>query len=207
MDTSMFEYKYEFYQEQLKGILKDISDVYRIICEQNMIIDNDENLIRDKIGEFFENQSYKAKTTTVCEYYYDSEVRLTKTRGRVDMRFLSPNSYSIQDAFFAIECKRIDGRSFLNKEYVKKGIRRFTTGKYPSALGCNAMLGFMVAPINLNETLYKINQLLLPEECIQMSSNTIDGVSKLESQHTYQRNFTLYHLWIDFSQQIGHVKS
>ena len=157
MDASEFVFQEAFFLSQLQGLLNDICEVYSLICNSGRQIKNEENTIRDEFGTFFENQAYKNTTSTAKDYFFESEGRQQKTAGRVDIRFLSPNCYGHQDAYFAIECKRLDGKSQLSKEYVDNGIRRFTTGKYPSLLGCNAMLGFVVCAIDLPATVSQIN--------------------------------------------------
>ena len=199
MDASVFEFQKEFFRSQLQGLLNDICNVYVLICKNGRKIKNDENTIRDEFGAYFENQTYKDTTTTAKGYFFESEGRQQKTAGRVDIRFLSPNCYSHQDAFFAIECKRLDGKSHLSKEYVDNGIRRFTEGKYPSLLGCNAMLGFVVCTIDLPTTVRQINSHLKQAEHLVTASSTMSAKVDLESRHGTPYDFLLYHLWLDFS--------
>lgn len=199
MDASVFEYRDVYYRMQLRGLLDDICRVYTLICQSGQQLPDDENKIRDEFGKFFFDQAYKMTTTTAKNYHYGSEVWLQLTAGRVDMQFLSPNCYSNQDAFFAIECKRLDGKGHLSKEYADNGIRRFTTGKYPSLLGCNAMLGFVVCTIDLTATVNQINSHLGASEYLSTSCTTLDTMVELESQHTMPHVFVLYHLWLNFA--------
>ena len=132
MDASVFVYREAYFRNQLQGLLNDICNVYFLICQKGHQLPNDENKIRDEFSLYFEDSTFKATTTTAKNYHYDPEAWLPKTAGRVDMRFLSPDCYGAQDEFIAIECKRLDGKSHLSKEYVDNGIRRYTGGKYPS---------------------------------------------------------------------------
>ena len=198
MDASIFGYKEEYYRSQLKGILNDICLTYNQILQSGVKLPNNENIIRNEFGKYFSCQNYKMTTSTARYYYYDYEVSLQKTSGRVDMRFLSPNCYAVQDYFFGIECKRLDGKRHLSKEYVVNGIRRFTTGKYPSLLGCNAMLGFIVCPINLDETLSYVNDSLDVEECLKQVGIPTERVFGYESYHASPSQLVLYHLWMSF---------
>ena len=183
-------------------MLNDICNVYVLICRSGQRLPNDENKIRDEFSRYFESQTYKVTTTTTKDYYYDPEVWLPNTAGRVDMRFLSLNRYVVQNEFFAIECKRLDGKSHLSKEYVDNGIRRFTDGKYPSLLGCNAMLGFVVCTIDLLQTVGQINSHLEPSEYLKTAGKTVSETVWLESQHSKLHRFVLYHLWMDFSRLV-----
>lgn len=199
MDASVFAYRKAFYDTQLQGILHDICVVYQHMCGYGLLLPNDENIIRNEFGKYFSNQDYKSQTTTAHRYYYDYESNLQNTGGRVDMRFLPLDCYGVQDVFFAVECKRLDGKSRLCKEYVENGIRRFTTGKYPTHLGCNAMLGFVVCPIDLCATVGRVNSYLDNTENLKTQSTAMSSMVRLESQHTASQRFKLYHLWMNFS--------
>ena len=200
MDATVFAYRKVFYESQLQGILHDVCIVYQQICNNGQKLPNDENVIRNEFGKYFSNQAYKSKMTTACRYYYDYESCLQKTGGRVDMRFLPLDCLGVQDVFFAIECKRLDGKSRLCKEYVKNGICRFTTGKYPSHLGCNAMLGFVVCAIDLGVTIDKVNSHLDVTEHLHIQNEAMSYMVRLESCHSASHKFLLYHLWMDFSE-------
>ena len=202
MDATVFAFRRVFYESQLQGILHDVCIVYQQICSNCQKLPNDENAIRNEFGKFFSSQTYKSNMTTAYRYYYDYESCLQNTGGRVDMRFLPLDCFGVQDVFFAIECKRLDGKSHLCKEYVENGIRRFTTGKYPSLLGCNAMLGFVVSVINYVATVGKVNNHLDAHEHLRTQSPVMPPIVQLESQHATPYNFLLYHLWMDFSNLI-----
>lgn len=202
MNVAIFGYSEAYYQSQLKGLLHDISVVYDHIIQGGATLPNNENAIRNEFGKYFSEQSYKVTTTTAKDYYYDYEVSLQKTSGRVDMRFLSPNSLAVQDYFFGIECKRIDGRRNLIKEYVENGIRRFTTGKYPSYLGCNAMLGFVVCNIDINKTQGYVNEYLDDAEQLRQVGTATTKITGFESNHPSPQPIVLYHLWMNFSDRI-----
>ena len=70
--------------------------------------------------------------------------------GRVDIRILLKSDFEKEDAYYIIECKRIDGTADLNKKYVKEGVARFITEKYSSYYGRNIMLGFVVKKIDIS---------------------------------------------------------
>ena len=199
MNVAIFGYSEAYYQSQLKGLLHDVAVVYERILRSGVRLLNDENIIRNEFGKYFSDQSYKATSTTAKDYYYDYEVSLQKTAGRVDMRFLSPNCLGVQDYFFGIECKRLDGKRHLSKEYVVNGIRRFTTGKYPSFLGCNAMLGFIVSPIDLNKTVGYVNDNMAVEEHLKQVGTPTAETAGFESHHTSTHQLVLYHLWMNFA--------
>lgn len=199
MDATVFAYRRFFYESQLKGILHDVCVVYQQICSKGNKLQNNENVIRNEFGKYFSDQVCKSNMTTAYRYYYDYESSLQNTGGRVDMRFLPLDCMGVQDVFFAIECKRLDGKSRLCKEYVDNGVRRFTTGKYPSHLGCNAMLGFVVCNIDLGATFNMVNSHLIIDEQLKTQNTIMTPTVGLESHHTSPYPFMLYHLWVDFS--------
>ena len=198
MDAAIFGYNEAYFRSQLKGLLYDITVVYERILQSGVKLPNNENTIRDEFGKYFSDQNYKVTTKTAKDYYYDYEACIQKTSGRVDMRFLSPNCFAVQDVFFGVECKRLDGKSHLSKEYVLNGIRRFTTGKYPSHLRCNAMLCFIVCPISLDETVGYVNENLIDEEQLKQVGSLTARISEFESHHTSPSQLVLYHLWMSF---------
>lgn len=199
MDASVFAYRESFRMTQLQGILHDICNVYLLICKTGKIVSNNENAIRDVVCDYLQNDSYKNNYTNVVRcYHVDTEVR-EGNHGRTDIRFLKVKDYEGQQVYYTIECKRLDGNSHLCKEYVDNGIRRFTTGKYPTFLSCNAMLGFLVRAIDLAETINKVNSHLDVTEHLHIQSGTTSTMVRLESCHSVPNMFLLYHLWTDFS--------
>lgn len=199
MDASVFAYRESFRMTQLQGILHDICNVYLLICKTGKNVSNNENAIRDAVCDYLQNDSYKNNYTIVVRcYHVDTEVR-EGDHGRTDIRFLKVKDYEGQQVYYTIECKRLDGNSHLCKEYVDNGIRRFTIGKYPTFLGCNAMLGFLVRAIDLAETINKVNSHLDVTEHLHIQSGTTSTMVRLESCHSVPNMFLLYHLWTDFS--------
>lgn len=199
MDATVFAYRESFRMTQLRGILHDICNVYLLICKRDNKVANNENVIRDVFCDYLQNDSYKNNFTDVVRcYQVDTEVREGE-HGRSDIRFLKVKDYEGQQVYYTIECKRLDGTSHLCKEYVDNGIRRFTTGKYPTYLGCNAMLGFVVCAIDFIETVKKVNIHLSVDEHLKTQSTKMASLVRLESRYNSPNNFVLYHLWIDFA--------
>lgn len=206
MDASVFAFNKPFYITQLQGILHDICNVYVLLSQTRRRVLNDENDIRDAFGDYLQDDTYKNTTTGFVRYYQvDTEAR-ERPHGRTDIRFLQVMPYLGQNVYFTIECKRIDGQSRLCKEYVEEGIRRFTTGKYPTHLGCNAMLGFVVCAVDLGVTVGKVNSYMAPSEKLTTQSASMTKMVRLESQHNAPFRFILYHLWMDFSNLIDTSK-
>lgn len=204
MDATMFQYKLEFRKTQLEGILTDCILVYSNIILGGEQIKNNENIIRDEIAKYLKDDAYKENhTSTVKFFHVDTEVTEGKN-GRTDLRFLQVDPYKGQNNYFTIECKRLDGKNNLSKEYVLNGMERFTKKKkYDTPLGYNAMMGFIVKSLNVNETCRVINSnLSLDEWLVKMQEEIAKGCYKFESKHILPRNITLLHLWLDFSSNI-----
>ena len=202
MDATVFAFIEPFRMTQLQGILHDICNVYLLICKTGKKVSNNENAIRDALCEYLQSDSYKINYTDVVKcYQVDNEVREGE-HGRTDIRFLKVKEYEGQQVYYTIECKRLDGNSHLCKEYVVNGIRRFTTGKYPTYLGCNAMLGFVVSAIDLCKTIDKVNSHLTVDEHLLSMSTIASPIVEMQSHHISPCDFILYHLWTDFSRLV-----
>ena len=102
----------------------------------------------------------------------------------------------------------LDGKAFLSKEYVIHGIERFKDEKkYATPLGCNAMMGFIVRTLNVDETCNAINTHLTAQEYLaKMHEELPNGCYKFESKHLLEGTITLLHLWLDFTPCIEKSK-
>lgn len=202
MDATVFEYREQFRFTQLLGILNDIANVYKLVSSCGKKVANNENTIRDEFVLYLQDEEYIKYHTSVVQYYHvDTEVK-EGANGRTDIRFLKVKPYETRDVYYSVECKRLDGKYHLCKEYVDNGIRRFTSGKYSTHLGCNAMLGFVVCHINLNDTVKMINNQLESDEYLQIKSTIMSQMVKLESRHQQPQAFVLCHLWTDLSSLV-----
>ena len=204
IDAALFQYGPLFRNKQLEGVMTDCTRVYERIVTSGVKLKNNENEIRNKMAEYLEDDSYKAETLTVKNFQVDHEVP-EGPHGRVDIRFLPVNPYEGQKVYFIIECKRLDGCSYLNKEYVKHGINRFKTpDKYSTPLGVNGMMGFLVKPLDVAITCDNINtHLVVEEHLVPVASVCPSGCTEFESKHSsISGAITLLHLWLDFSSSV-----
>ena len=65
--------------------------------------------------------------------------------GRIDITLKFLHQFGDEDAYVAIECKRVGaGFSDLNARYVTQGVDRFVTGKYAAGHEWGFMLGYML---------------------------------------------------------------
>lgn len=205
MDATIFQRKVQFRRSQLEGIMNDCLNTHQLILSSGVMLNNHENEIRDELTRYLSNDDYKTTcTSTVRNFHVDTEIREGE-HGRTDIRFLKVIPYENQNTYYTIECKRLDGSTHLNNEYIEHGIRRFTTpGKYETPLGFNAMMGFLVRKLDVPETCSGINEQLPAEEQLLMTSSKRDkGCYGFESKHNaIAKTIVLFHLWLDFSANI-----
>lgn len=145
------------YRANFEKITKYILDICELIVEdyekKNLKLPNDENRIRSiMLEEYLKKQK---SSYGMSDYRFELEVPENYAGngqhiGRVDIRILLKSDFEKEDAYYIIECKRIDGTSDLNKKYVKEGVARFVVEKYSSYYGRNIMLGFVVKKINVS---------------------------------------------------------
>lgn len=121
--------------------------------KKQLKLPNDENKIRSiMLEEYLKKQK---SSYGMLDYRFDLEVPENYVGngqhiGRVDIRILLKSDFEKDDAYYIIECKRIDGTPDLNKKYVKEGVARFVTQKYSSYYGRNIMLGFVVKKVDIS---------------------------------------------------------
>lgn len=144
------------WQANFEKMINYILDICQLVVEdyekKQMKLPNDENQIRSILLEEYLKKQKGAYD--MSDYRFELEVPENyagngKHIGRVDIRILLKNDFEKEEAYYIIECKRIDGTSDLNKKYVKEGIARFITQKYSSYYGRNIMLGFVVKKIDV----------------------------------------------------------
>lgn len=145
------------YRANFEKITTYILDICELIVEdyerKNFKLPNDENKIRSiMLEEYMKTQK---GFYGMADYRFELEVPENYAGngqhiGRVDIRIFLKSDFEKEDAYYIIECKRIDGTTDLNKKYVKEGVARFVTQKYSSYYGRNIMLGFVVKKIDIS---------------------------------------------------------
>ena len=145
------------YRANFEKITKYILDICELLVDdyqnKQLKLANDENKIRSiMLEEYMKKQK---ASYGMSDYRFELEVPENYAGsgqhiGRVDIRILLKNDFEKEDAYYIIECKRIDGTADLNKKYVKEGVARFVTQKYSSYYGRNIMLGFVVKKIDIS---------------------------------------------------------
>ena len=205
MNAEKFQYGSEYRKSQLRGILSDCINVYKLILSSGAMLPNNENLIRDEVAKYIQDDEYKNEnTSSIKNFQVDTEAR-EGVYGRTDIRFVPVSPYEGQKIYFTIECKRLDGSKHLNKEYVFNGINRFKNPeKYSTPLGYNAMIGFIVKKVNVESVHEDINSHLTSEEYLSvLPFDHTQGCYTFESNHKSQKDIVLLHLWLDLSKAVN----
>ena len=217
LDPSIFPGSADFYIAEFESILVGITSCYKMMIEDNVSVPpNDENGIRDiLLLNYLKNREIKKKVK-LTNYRFDREIPEDTTKGRVDIRIISKNDFEIDEAYYTIECKRLDnnktsGISGLNGKYIKEGIMRFITEHYSSYYRVNGMIGFVVEQMDISANITNINKLLM-ENFSDANAETVLTFHHVIKDFKYQyysihkdikdRNIKLYHLMFDFSANI-----
>ena len=216
LDASNFSGSVPFYDNEFEKILSKITICYQLMKTNKVVLENDENKIRDVLVNDYVNNP-KIKNDLQLNYFIFPEVPETKTSGRTDIRIHNPNSFLNQnEEYYIIECKRLDntnttGKSGLNAKYIENGIDRFTTKFYSSYYRVNGMIGFVVEDLKIHENVKSINTLLTTsfssittKQEITKDSFIDDFEYHYNSIHTDKDNdeLKIYHLMFDLSENI-----
>ncbi|MBS1778057.1 MAG: hypothetical protein JST70_01955 [Bacteroidetes bacterium] len=199
------------YESEFKQIISFLIDCYEhmLTAHKNNKIENNENKIRNRLFKDYltSNKIRNSAKLFPCRFECESaEIDDNYDEvGYTDIKILTQASLNISDAYFIIECKRIDGKTTLNRKYISDGIMRFIdVKKYPAYYYLNGMLGFIVDEIDVNKNIGKINALLRGQFT---DASTIDYLKPLKD-HVYisthltknKKKLKLYHIMFDLSE-------
>lgn len=163
LNASAFGHSVVFYDAEFKNVLSKMIACYHQMIDDKVTLPNNENSIRDTIlYNYLKKQNIKIKHH-LTNYLFDPE--LPENTGRIDIHIMPVNPFINDDAYYVIECKRLDskttpGSSGLNGEYIAEGICRFVSEKYSCYYKVNGMIAFVVEPIDLHDNVTSINTLL-----------------------------------------------
>lgn len=197
LDATSLETAPQSYETEFKNLLLNIYVCHELMVGDNILLpSNNENYIRDRLLEDYINKTdIRNNQCNITGFRFDKEVDVND--GRVDIKIHTKNDFENFDAFYIIECKRLDGKNTLNKAYNNDGIARFMTAYksdqlefyYPSHYGVNGMIGFVVSSIDIDQNMAMIGNFF----------NTVQLNKLYESRHD---KLKLYHLMMDFSKNI-----
>ena len=222
LNATSFVYSQTRRDSCFESILTTCVEVYRTIIGSAIALANNENLIRDVFLACLQCVKFKKKCG-LKHLKFDKET--IENTGRADIRVLPTKAEYINDEeYYIIECKRLDsknlyGISGLNAEYVKNGICRFVSGYYSTYYGCNAMFGFVVEHVDMeNDIVNNINSMLnvtmTNDRDVDVNANVIQQMCNQDFANSYPYSYisihthisgnelVLYHLMFDFSNNI-----
>lgn len=216
LDPSIFIDSPEFIESEFQDICSKIVECYKMMLSDNIKVKNDENQIRDLIYlNYLNNDKIRAKVG-LLNYLFDREVLEDNSKGKTDIKIITTNTFLNTSAYYIIECKRLNkknptGQTGLNAEYIKNGIMRFVEGKYSTYNKLNAMIGFIVDQMDIQQNIQNINT-LLNEDIFLTKTETVLSTLTFIKNFEYQyysihrdsgnRRFKLYHLMFDFSKNL-----
>lgn len=218
LQLNAVDYKYtsDIYHSDFEEVLSKIIVCYNLMKKHRIPLSNNENIIRDVLLLNYLKNNDVRKELNLINYIFDREVPEDKAKGRTDIKIQTPNSFVDTNAYFIIECKRLNrinpkGSKGLNAKYIKDGICRFVDEKYSSHYKTNGMIGFVVDNIDIHTNVDSINDLL---KTTFVHANTRQELrfKKLHSKFKYSYlsshktnnndEIKLYHLMFDFSKNI-----
>ena len=188
LDATILEDADIYYENIFKNLLLNIYSCYEyMLADKIKVPKNDENEIRDILYKYISKRKIRNEICNIYGFNFDKEV--DEKTGRIDLKIKDINDFEDFDSYYIIECKRLDGKSTLNKYYINHGINRFTSGYYSSSYGINGMLAFVVEKIDIHSNMDKIGGFF---NCLE--------INKLyDSNHS---NKKLFRLIMDFSSNI-----
>ncbi|MDR3000459.1 MAG: hypothetical protein LBU89_04255 [Fibromonadaceae bacterium] len=211
LDASGFIHNSTIYEHNFECVLSQIIACYNLMKSDNCSVQNNENFIRDEIViEYLMKNDVRRRIG--ADYIFYREFLTADNAGRVDIYVATQNIFQDTDAYYTIECKRLDGKNKLNNEYIANGIMRFTNErKYPFYNDTAGMIGFVVEKIDIHKNISAINKLLKQDfTCINteapLTHKAIESFehSYLSKHRVDNATKTIYHLMFDFSDNIVH---
>lgn len=149
-------------EKVLAILIKCCTQMKEDAAKGELLPNNDENKITNRLFHFHLEEEH------IHELFYfelqppeNYNPRTGRYDGIGDIRVKQWSMLPNPKAYFIIECKRLDGNSPLNREYIQKGVERFIgdSPKYKSHYGRSIMLGYMVSSIDIPENVIKIDAL------------------------------------------------
>lgn len=215
LDASAFSESIFIYEYEFERILSKLVLCYDRMMKLEINLKNNENIIRDFLLINYLKNDKVRKEMELLDYHFEREVPEDTTVGRTDIKIISKNTFEIQDAYYIIECKRLNsknkkGSSGLNMEYINNGIFRYTSGYYKSYHRINAMIGFIVDQVDIHENVEILNELLLSsKDCRTSKKITKDSFIDGFQYHYHSEHFDsddkylkLYHVMLNLKDKI-----
>lgn len=216
IDADNFKKAGFYYVKQFELILGKIVHCYGLMLKTYSSIENNENLIRNRLHKDFLDNNDIRKDLCLFPFLFDIEQPEIDSnyaeKGRTDIKVYNAIKRLMNtNAYYVIECKRLDGSKSYNRKYIEEGIRRFVIKKYPSYYSINGMIGFIVASIETDKNIKKINELVdneYPDIKMETPLTKMKFIKDFDFSYisihfTVDGNkLKLYHVMLDFSKLI-----
>ena len=212
LNASTYGHSTIFYNAEFEELLSKIIACYNLMLTDNVSLSNDENSIRDVLLINYLNDNSVRRRVELTDYLFNREVPESITIGRTDIKIETQNTFQDTDAYYTIECKRLDasntkGATGLNAKYIQKGISRFVSKTYSSHYKTNGMIGFIVQPMDINKNIEAMNGLLKGSANTTRELFNYNIVSDFYYSYCSTHSFDgdeilIYHLMFDFSKHI-----
>lgn len=213
LSAAGYSFNQQVYFGEFKILLSKIAICYSLMIQDKVQLPNDENGIRNKLLLNYLRKNEIRKSIGLTEFLFDREVPEDNSIGRTDIKVQTKNTFETTEAYYTIECKRLDnkatrGISGLNAEYIKNGICRFVSNYYSSHYGVNALIGFVVSPMDIDKNTDDINFLLknhFPKTNVSTALTKENFIPGFEYHYRsiHKKNDSaelhLFHLMFDFS--------
>lgn len=215
MDASIFKNDKKYYLEEFNRVLQlFVFSCEKMVLKEKFDLTEWETFLRNVlVKKYLIKYKPKFKVNTLNFYSEVQDISEgCKTGGFVDIHISNPMGIiGKEDLFYAFECKRLDGYSDKNKEYVNNGLARFVEGKYSKKMPLAGMIGFVQGfkkGGNMNSLVVDIKNILNNNKTIKTTKNLtphkIDKKFKHSyfSQHKRKKSLSkidLYHLFFDFT--------
>ena len=213
-----YSYNATNYIKEFQRVLNGVFACYKMMLKDNVAVPNDENEIRNiLLIKYLKDDNKREITGLAGNFIFDREVPEDNTKGRTDIKVQTIQTFTKSEAYYIIECKRLDnenlnGTTGLNAKYIEDGIYRFVSKQYSTYHRVNAMIGFIVEAMCIRSNTDNIKTLLQNNftncntiKTIQKETFIPDFEYHYSSEHRDIDNedFTLYHLMLDFSDNIN----
>ncbi len=209
-------YRDELFQRIEDSIVKACELMVCDCIKEGCLLDNHEEKIRTYLVHNYLNNDDKKDDLGLngIKIRFDIEIlegydtTAINYAGRTDIRIVSDDWFKNRNAYYIVECKRLDGGNVLNTLYVKEGVQRFVGDlpKYSSFYNKNIMLGFCVKKHDIKNNVIKIENIhnhLIPESIgnIRICRDTC-RCKIYESVYSKPKALKLKHLFYDFADII-----
>ena len=89
-----------------------------MLADKIKVPKNNENEIRDILYKYISKRKIRNEICNIYGFNFDKEV--DEKTGRIDLKIKDINDFEDFDSYYIIECKRLDGKSTLNKYYINQ---------------------------------------------------------------------------------------